>query len=99
MSPLRLRRLMCGRALSCGGANQNILGYALGGTVLTLERGAGEAGDDRYQFRGVDGLRKVELEAGAEDAHAILGAGIGCEGGRGNLSAAFRGQCANLRDQ
>ena len=44
-------------------------------------RPSGEAGDDGYEFGGVDGFGEVELEAGTKDAHAIFGACIGGEGG------------------
>ena len=48
---------------------------------------AGEAGDDGYEFGGVDGFGEVELEAGAKDAHAVFGACIRREGGGRDLSA------------
>src|SRR5689334_14584990 len=64
--------------------------------TLTFVRAAGEAGDDGYEFGGVDGFGEVKLEAGAKDAHAVFGTCIRCESGGRNLSTTLRWERADL---
>ncbi len=58
-----------------------------------LARGAGatrEARDHREEFRDLDRLGHVHLEAGQDGFHPILGAGISGERDRGDVAALFR---------